>query len=81
MDCQYNFEANSISESIKDATYLTTANYAFVLIVAKAALVTDADKSCGADVRVADRTLAVTLVAETTDSYARLLAAHNKIAT
>jgi hypothetical protein len=59
---------------------LATTNDAFVLVVAKGALVADADECCGAHVAVAHRAFAVAFVAEAADGYAGLLAAHNKIA-
>lgn len=50
--------------------YLATAHYTLVLVVAKGALVTYSDQSCGADVTVAYWAFAITLVAETSNGYA-----------
>jgi hypothetical protein len=50
------------------------------LVVSKAAFIADSDEGRGANVGVADWAFAVTLVAETSDSSACLLAAHNEIA-
>jgi hypothetical protein len=59
--------------------YLATADKAFVLVVAKGAFVADTDESCGADVTVAYRTLAVALVAETANGDTCCLATHDQI--
>lgn len=56
--------------------YLAAAHDAFVLVVAKGALVADADESCGAHVAVADGAFAVAFIAEAADGDAGLLAAH-----
>ena len=67
-------------EAIKRITDpLTTADDAFVLVVAKGALVADAHEGCGADVGVADGAFAVAFVAEAADGDAGLLAAHDEI--
>ena len=65
-------------KSITDA--LATAHDAFVLVVAERALVADADQGCGPHVGVADGAFAVAFVAEATDCYAGLFAAHYEIA-
>jgi len=64
-------------EGITDS--LTATDHTLVLVVAKGAFITDADESCGTNVRVTHGAFAVTLVAKSTDGDARLLAAHNKI--
>lgn len=61
-------------EGVRDA--FSTAHHALVLIVAKRALVADADERGRAHVAVAHGTFAVAFVAQTSDSYAGLLAAH-----
>lgn len=61
-------------------THLSTANDTFVLVVAKGAFVADADKSCWSHITVANRTLAVALVAEAADGDSRRLATHDQIA-
>lgn len=58
----------------------STANYAFVLVVAERAFVADADKGCGAHVAVTNRTFAVAFVAQTAHGNARLFTAHDEIA-
>ncbi|KAI9733764.1 MAG: hypothetical protein M1818_007178 [Claussenomyces sp. TS43310] len=60
--------------------YLAATNHTLVLIVTKAALVAYTNQRCRTDIGVTDWTFAITFVAEATDSNARLLAAHNKIA-
>jgi hypothetical protein len=65
-------------EGVGDA--LAAADDALVLVVAEAALIADADEGGRPDVRVADRALAVALVAEAADGDAGLLAAHDEIA-
>jgi hypothetical protein len=60
--------------------YLSTADNTFVLVISKAAFITDSDEGGGANVGVADWAFAITLVAETSNGNACLLAAHNKIA-
>ena len=64
-------------EGVGDA--LATADNALVLVVAEGAFVADAGERRRSHVRVADRALAVTFVAEAADGYARLLAAHYEI--
>jgi hypothetical protein len=59
---------------------LTAAYNTFILVIAERAFVADAGKSSRAHVRVANRAFAVTFVAEATDGYAGLFAAHYKIA-
>ena len=54
----------------------SAAHDTFVLVIAKRAFVADAHESSRAYVAVADRTFAVALVAETSDRYAGLFAAH-----
>ena len=61
-------------------THLAATNDALVLVVAKGALVADADEGRGPHVAVADGALAVALIAEAADGDARLLAAHDEIA-
>ena len=61
-------------------TYLSAADDAFVLVVAKGALVADANQSRRSHVAVANRTLAVAFVAEAADGDACRLAAHDQIA-
>ncbi|KAK6080665.1 peroxin 26 [Seiridium cupressi] len=64
-------------EAVEGIRYaLAAADDALVLVVAERALVADAHQGCRSHVRVAYRTLAVALVAETADGYAGLLAAH-----
>ena len=63
----------------RSVSYLATTDKAFVLVVAKGALVADADEGCRADVTVAYGTLAVALIAKTTDGDASCLAAHYQI--
>lgn len=58
---------------------LTAADDTFVLIVAEAAFVANADESGGPDIGVADWTFAVAFVAEAPDGYAGLLAAHDEV--
>jgi hypothetical protein len=55
------------------------ADNAFVLVVSKGALIADANESGRAHVRVADRTFAVTFVAEPSERDSCLLAAHDEI--
>jgi hypothetical protein len=64
-------------EGVADA--LAAAHDTLVLIVAEGALVADAHQRRRSDVRVADWTFAVALVAETADGDAGLLAAHYEI--
>jgi len=64
-------------EGVRDA--LAAAHDALVLVIAEAALVADAHEGRGADVAVADGTLAVALVAEAADGYAGRFAAHDEI--
>lgn len=61
-------------------TYLATADDAFVLIVAEAALITDPHERGRAHVGVAYGTFTIALVTETADGDAGLLAAHDEIA-
>ena len=61
-------------ECVADA--LAAADDTFVLIVAERALVADAHKRGGPDVRVTDGAFAVAFVAQTADGDAGLLAAH-----
>lgn len=68
------------SRMMQDATYLATADYTFILVISKTALIAYSDKGGWADVRIADRAFTVALVAKTADSYARLLTTHNQIA-
>ena len=60
----------------RKSTHLPTAHDALVLVVAKGALVADADEGRGAHVAVADGAFAVAFVAEAADGDAGLLAAH-----
>jgi len=73
------FQAGALEavEGVADA--LAAADDALVLVVAKGALVADADERGRADVRVAHGALSVALVAEAADGYAGLLAAHDEI--
>jgi len=64
-------------ECVRNA--FAAADYTLVLVVAEGALVADADEGCRPHIGIADGTFAITFVAETTDCYARLLAAHNEI--
>lgn len=67
-------------EAVEGVRYaFSTADDAFVLVVAEAAFVADADKGRRAHVGVADGAFAVAFVAEAADGYARLLAAHDEI--
>ena len=61
-------------ERVRDA--LAAAHHALVLVVAERALVADAHQRRRPHVRIAHRTLAVTLIAEAADGDAGLLAAH-----
>lgn len=61
-------------------TDLATAYDTLVLIVSEGAFVADSGKRGRTDVAVANWTLPVTFVAETSDGNACLLAAHNQIA-
>ena len=61
-------------------TYLATAHYTLVLVIAKGTLVAYSNKRCRPNVTIADRTFAITLVAESSYRYARLLTAHDQIA-
>jgi hypothetical protein len=64
-------------ESIGDT--LSTAHDTLVLVISKATFIANPDKGCGANVGIADWAFAVAFIAETSDSNARLFAAHNKI--
>ena len=64
-------------ECIRDA--LTATHNAFVLVIAKSALVTDSDLRRGPHVRIADGTLAIALVTEPADGNASHFAAHDEI--
>ena len=63
----------------RSVSYLATTDKAFVLVVAKGALVADADERRGAHVRVAHGALAVALVAETANGDTCCLATHDQI--
>lgn len=65
-------------EGVGDA--LAAADDTLVLVVAEAALIADADEGGRADVGVADRALAVALVAEAADGDSGLFATHDEIA-
>lgn len=67
-------------EKEKEEAHLAATHDAFVLVVAKGALVADAHQGRGPHVAVADGALAVALVAEAADGDAGLLAAHDEIA-
>lgn len=62
------------------STHLTAANDTLVLVVSEGALVADAHQRGGTDVGVADRALAIALVAEASDGDAGLLSAHHQVA-
>jgi hypothetical protein len=64
-------------KGIADA--FSAADDAFVLVVPEGALVTDANECGRAYVGVADRALAVTLVAESSERDSSLFAAHDEI--
>ena len=57
----------------------TTADNAFILVVAERAFVADSHERSRTDVGVADGTFAVAFVAETADGDARGFAAHDEI--
>ena len=65
-------------QSLHERTF-TTAYDTFVLVVAEAAFIADADEGCWSNIRIADWALSIALVAETADGDARLFATHNKI--
>jgi hypothetical protein len=70
------FEPRAL-KAVECIAYPLAAAYdAFVLIVAKGALVADARQRCGTDVGIADGTFAVAFVAQAADGDAGLLAAH-----
>lgn len=64
-------------EGVRDA--LAAADDTFVLVISKAAFIADAHERGRPDVTITDGAFAVALVAETTDSDAWLLAAHDKV--
>jgi hypothetical protein len=67
-------------KAVKGVTDAFSATYdALVLIVPKGTLVTDANECGRAYVGIADRALAVTLVAESSERDSSLLAAHDEI--
>ena len=67
-------------KAVKGIRYaFSTANNAFVLVVAKGAFVTDSRKSCRSYVGVAYGTLAVAFVAEAADGDASGFSAHYQI--
>jgi hypothetical protein len=57
----------------------STAYNTFVLVIAEAALIADANKGCWPNVGIANWALSVALVAETADGNPRLLPAHDEI--
>ena len=60
-------------------TYLTTANDALALVVTERALVADSNKSCWADIAIANWTFPVTFIAQSADSDSWLLSAHDEV--
>lgn len=70
------FESGALKTVERIAYALSATDDTFVLVVAKRALVADTDERGGADVGVADGTLAVAFVAEAADGDARRFAAH-----
>lgn len=64
-------------ESVRNT--LSTADNTLVLVISKAAFITDSDESRWADVGIADRAFTITFIAEATYGDARLLSAHNEI--
>lgn len=60
--------------------YLTTADNAFVLVVAKGTFITNAYQSGRSNVAITYGALAVAFIAQTAYSNTSLFAAHNKIA-
>lgn len=68
------------SEAVEGITHsFSTTNDTLVLIVAEGALIADAHESGRSNIRVADWTLAVAFVAESTDGDACCLATHDEI--
>ena len=67
-------------ECKRTVTYLTATNNTLVLVISERALVADAHECCRAHIGIADWTLSIALIAESTDGNASLLAAHNEIA-
>lgn len=57
----------------------SAAYYTLVLVISKAAFVTDPYEGCRSDVGIADRAFTIAFVAQTSDSNTCLLAAHNEI--
>lgn len=58
---------------------LATTDNTFVLIVSETALIADADEGGRSHVGIADGAFAIAFIAESSDSYTGLLAAHNEI--
>jgi hypothetical protein len=66
---------------LEGTPYLATANNAFVLVVAKGALVTYPDQCGGTHIAVTNRAFPIAFIAKTADGNPGLLAAHDKITT
>lgn len=63
-----------------EKTYLSSTDNAFILIVSKTTLIAYPDQCRGAHVWVANGAFAIAFIAQTTDCYPRLFAAHYQIA-
>lgn len=63
-----------------EKTYLSSTDNAFVLIVSKTTLIAYPDQCRRAHVWVANRAFAIAFIAQTTNCYPRLFAAHYQIA-
>lgn len=71
---------NGKRENKNEKTYLSSTDNAFVLIVSETTLIAYPDQCRGAHVWVANRAFAIAFIAQTTDCYPRLFAAHYQIA-